>query len=430
MKPWDVTGDLGDLNLDVHLQEEEMNTADVLGLIDDRLRRAYPYLPLTLPLPGSMPIVKTGQPIFADITNGQSATLFYRPTGTSGVIRSLSMIVKMTNAGGNAVLPIGLTFNVKYDGESVPSISLPFTSLILAEYPASVADSVVYSLPACELTTPLKYLGGIYYAAFNIRLPIPFTNGIEIYFTTPAGSNHTFLWMNAIYEDGLIGEAWPRLKIERSLATLTTALDGGSFGTTVSLTDPTHVNVIGEPAPVDIAGHSFSAGWTNTSDLYVIQRINDHTLLVPSTDTGGMPFGVPGYWSYYKNHVFLNRPAGEAGMVVFLGVGGKSASGTVKTIFEGNPRFFIDQNPESTLSWTSLEDMFNSAFYFDVPPAKDNRSQEGGLIGIDDVTDRSFNIYKDLTHHPIYYRDGIVGKFPNWLHVSADSAWTVWYYRW
>jgi hypothetical protein len=298
------------------------------------------------------------------------------------------------------------------------------------EWPRSCLPNVQAYTHSFELTSgifgdisPGVFLG----PAGNLKLPIPYTNGIRITATADPGApgdlNHVFA--NVAYQTRL-PQSWNanlRLFAKRSGQTLPAA---ASTSHHVKLTSPTNLNrVSGTLFSAGLVGRSLTAGEISVNDMLVLEFIDTNNVRVSSKDTQGAilnqnysgPDSMP-------HHEFLNIPSG-AGYLAMI-VGGFHNVLDVAVLLEGNIRMWLDQNTdEPDIQWTSGEDFANGAWFFDQP----NQSDEGGIICKELVNNWDLSFYKSLYHWPIPFQNGIRATVPQYsTFASTQFNWTTFYY--
>jgi hypothetical protein len=383
--------------------------------------------PFEFPFPSGSGRLKSGTPIsplFGPLTNGARQVIFSQPPGTSGIIRNLAFITNQITAGGSPTIP-DLTFEIKYDGAATASVSIPLLTLLAMEYPEGSIADVFASNQIFEITTALFKAsapttpGAI---AGSFRLPIPYTNGIEISVVAPASTDKCTIFANVLYQDSL-PSAWNsnlRFFADRSNASVTARVDSSIA---LKMTDPTHAEATLGTFPSDIVGKSVLLVSLANTDMLVLERTDSTHVVVSAKDTVGVILNtVESDIIHATMHPFLSRPAGEAGWIAGI----VAAFNADPYFFEGNPRLFLDGATEADLTWTSVEDFAHGAFYFD----QKRQGDEGGVISSHSDGLR-WSTYKSFYKSPVRYANGVVGKVPNFAAqpTPATLRWTTFYYK-
>lgn len=381
--------------------------------------------PFEFPLPTSSGKMLTADPIVTSLTNGARQVIFTRPTGAKGIVRNLSWIVSATN--GSDTKQNTLLLEIKYDGSNTASVSVPLLALCGLEYPDAAPVDLEISTPCFELTSGPKCSATpsiISGTSGNLRLPIPFTNGIEISIVAPATADLQALWANVVWQDGL-PSCWNgnlRFMASRSNQTLTGASAAGS----VRLTDTTHAQRASGSFPAGVvAGTVLQLPDLTTSDILVLQRVDNTHLVVAARDTVGAILNTYDAGAVFSPcHEFLNRAAGEKGWLAAIVGGHAVPTGDVDQQFEANPRIFLDGSTEPDLEWTSIEDFANGSFFF----SQDSRGNEGGVSSHDPITLMQAAIFKSFYKWPIRYTNGVRGTIPVWQAAATTLRWTTLFY--
>ena len=361
------------------------------------------------------------------LTNGAREVIFSSPPGTSGIVRNISFVVVGISEDGSTTIVPNCTFEVKYDGSATPTISIPLLTLLAMEYPRSSLKDLVASTPAFEITAGMYMSASpsvVRGVAGNFRLPIPYTDGIEISVVAPATADVQQLYANVVHQDTL-PRCWNsrlRLCVDRSVATI----PAGSTIGSVTLTDSTHAQAVSGTFPENIVGRVLICPSICSGDMLVLERLDATHVVVSAKDTKHAILNTPDVYAYHAAcHTFLNRPAGESGWLAMI-VGAQSNSADVNFLFEGNPRLFLDQHAEADLEWTAVEDFANGAYYFEQP----RQGEEGGIISLNTSTFKETSFYKVFHRWPIPYRDGVKGTVPQYSDVVQSSfTWTTFYYK-
>lgn len=401
-------------------EDTNMNAAAVQALIDARVGHPFEF-----PLSGTM---KTGTPIVGPtISNGQSYTVF-SATG-EGIVRNLAWICTAVLA--DAVTPTipNLTVEIRVDGESTPSVSVPIHTLGGLEHPSIALEDLNVSTPAFELTS------GVFSSAFpgeklgqsgNWRLPIPYSNGIDIRFVAGAGTTRNVIYCNVMYQDTL-PECWNRgfrIYGTRSNETLAAATSGPS---NAKLTSNTQLVATTGSFVSTIAGKSIIAEGACYSDMLVLSRTDSTHIVVSAKDTvGSVPvLDTNVSTTICPSHKFLERAAGESGYIAAIVGGARQMDGDSDLLFEGNVRMFLNQEADPTLVWSSVEDFGMGSFYY----AQPNQNEEGGITAkANDGT--GWAIYKVFYNQPVKYTNGIKATVPQYSIVGSTTFnWTTFGYR-
>lgn len=366
--------------------------------------------PWDFPFPtGDVRMRHAGPVVNMSFSNAQRVVLFSSPAGTSGIVRDLSWVA---SAGG---VPPDLTLEVTVDGEATPCISIPLLTTVGMEHPASAVAGVIASTPAFEFGAgPVNPCG-------HFRLPMPYGNGIEIAVIAPAGAVQHSIWANVIYQDTLPG-CWNsnlRLRAARTNVSVDPLVP---LAGTTQLVDATHLTS-SATLPADIAGCALGVPYC-VNDIHVIERVDNTHAIVSSKDTALATLGSPGAALQMFMHEFLNRPAGAAGWLAMIVAAFENAV-ELEITFEGNVRLILDQHAEADLTWTSVEDFANGAFYF----ASRSQLEDGGVMSLDTGAGQ-FSVYKLFRNFPVRYADGIRGLVPLYAeNIATLCNWTSFVYE-
>src|SRR5689334_13826662 len=191
-----LTGDIPDL------VEDDMTEEQVRAIV----RSMVPQHPFQFPFPIDTSDILTAEPMIdLNMTNSKSLVIFSQPVGTSGIIRNLAWIQSAINPGLVAV-DCRLTLEIRYDGNVAADVSIPLWMLAAMEYPEGAYEDLKVSNPIFELTESprmAQYPGIVTGSSGNFRLPIPFTNGLEIRVVAPAGTDVTNFFSNILWQRGL-----------------------------------------------------------------------------------------------------------------------------------------------------------------------------------------------------------------------------------
>ena len=389
--------------------------------------------PFEFPLPIDGGKMLSAAPVAnATLAAGQRLVLFSQPKGTRGIVRNVSWICDPD---------IGLVLEIKYDGESTAAFSIPLMTCAGLEYPLSACLDMEIHTPCFELTAGPRLssdLANQQPLAGNLRLPIPFTNGIEISVVLAAGSNPNAVYGNVAWQN-VLPDSWNqnlRLMAMRSNEVVTAAYALPSQA--CQLTDSTHV--------VKTGGGTFNAGivagtllipddgFGITTDMLVLERTDSTHLVVSAKDTVGAVLGAPHLVGFSPAHTFLTRPAGERGWIAaIVGACGQGSGGAIDSQFEADPRIFLGKtgfeplDGEPDLTWTSTEDFANGCYYF----VQKSRGEEGGISshGPDLASPRQeFCVYKSFYKWPVRYVNGVRGTIPSYTTYATTFHWTTLFY--
>jgi hypothetical protein len=350
---------------------------------------------------------------------GSREVIFSSAVGTSGIIRNLAWVVGT---------PAGINLEIKYDGSSTASISLPLLTLGGFEYMDSAIADRQISTQCFESSSPKSSVYPEHFYSGNLRLPIPYTNGIEISLVTTDAASHD-LYCNVAWQNTL-PSCWNRdLRLMASRSDETISGNIGAFA--CELTGATSVVKTGGgtfPAGVVAGTVLISPAMNPLFDMLVVSRTNDTTLVVSSQDTRSIiNQGRQGsdVMSYSPTHTFLSRAAGERGWIAAVIAGcTQGVGGGIQAQFEADPRFILDGDSEPSLTWTSIEDCFNGSYYF----SQTSFGEEGGISSFDPVTNQEFCVYKSFYKWPIRYVNGVRGIVPVWLDFPTTFNWTTLFY--
>ena len=389
---------------------------------NDRIRHPFEF-----PFGGR---IRTQAPVInLALTNGARQIVFSKPPGTSGIVRNIGWIVSATNNVGVSRLA-NCTLEVKYDGSGSASISIPLFALGGMEYVRSaIKDLIGVSTPAFELgCTPISSLSTDFLGSNgNFRLPLPYTNGIEISVVAPATTDIQSVFFNVVYQDTLPGSwnAGLRLFADRSDEAVPAATN---LPLNFKLTDATHAVVQGAGTwPANIAGRVIIPTNISTSDWLVLARTDNTHIVVSSLDTAGVALNTPDTGIHAAQHTFLNRPGGEAGYLAMIVGGYAQPDSDIDLLDEGNPRLWLDGNTgEPDLEWTSTEDFAMGCFNFE----QKGHGEEGGVTCLDRSVNYEKTFYRVFSRYPIPYGNGIVGRVPQYTALGASTyRWTTFYYK-
>lgn len=380
--------------------------------------------PFDFPFPtGTSRMVMARPVVNPGFTSGARVVLFSSPPGTSGIVRDFSWVTQSLAQAGFPSVNGDLTFEIKYDGEASASVSIPLATLVAMEYPRSSRPLMTASTPAFELSaSPYTTEGGAPGGwAGHFRLPIPFTDGIEISVVAPGNTNRHAIYSNIVYQEGLppCWNARLRLFADRTVGTAPASVSLG----TARLADATHLEMVSGTLPADIEGCAISATFC-INDIHVLSRTDATHAVVSSRDTALATLMSTGGVTQLYQRTFLNRPAGEAGWLAMV-VAACANAGEAEIIMEGNVRLLLDQHAEAELTWTSVEDFVNGAFYF----TQQNRVEDGGVMSLN-LDNGEWSFYKVLSRFPVRYADGVRGLVPNYSEgLATEYRWTTFHYR-
>lgn len=338
------------------------------------------------------------------------ATIEMLTASGAGIVRELQIIMEMDNATTGVKNTI---LNIAYDGEVVPTISVPLGSLFGYEKTNTVVANM-FSTPFFEVTTPPQADDG-FDVSLILKYPIPYTNGIHVYLTFTNGQEGaTTLWWNVVYQDQL-APSWNRnlrfLATRSSENTAATASQSGTIGMA-----GTAVTGVGTSFNSTMIGKSIVIG----SGDYLITAVADAThLTVDALDANTISTGTA--WKLSSPHVWLNAPAGEKGWLASV-IGGMD--GASFAMLEADTRILLNQELQSSMAWSGTEDFFGGAFYWQ----QFTQSDKFGLVCKNDVA-AAFTAYRNFFSDPIRYINGMKGLEPQVDSSIAANAWTVVRYK-
>lgn len=346
------------------------------------------------------------------LATGGSLSMLNKPTGTSGLVRNVQVILQMPNVRTNAE---HIRLNISYDGSPTPSVTVPVTSLIGYETGEALVAGA-FTTPFFSVTTPA--LNNNQDLGFVLRYPVPYTNGIQMFLDTDGTPGlAATVWTNTFYQDSL-PNVW-----NRNLRLFITRSDENVPGEvpkagTVTV-NPSDGHVTGSAAT------NFQQDWVgkylNTnSDLRILSVQDSHNLMVNPSDVLGLIVNA-GY-SIAESHTFLDRP-NEAGWIAAV-YAGFAPSEPDFSYLEGNVRFFVDSETSPSLQWSGTEDFFGNAFYFESKSQDDT----GGVVSYDDSATFKITAYRLFSDHPIRYTRGIRAVWPNFFD-AVQTNWTTVLYR-
>ena len=349
------------------------------------------------------------------LATGGSLTLLNKPTGTSGVVRNVQIILQMSGVRTNAE---HVRLNIAYDGATSPAVSVPVTSLIGYETAESLIAGA-FTTPFFSVTTPA--LNNDQDLAFVLRYPIPYTNGITMSLDTDGAPGLlATVWTNTFYQDAL-PSVWNRnLRFLVSRSDENLPAEQPKAGTIT--VNPSDGHVVGNTAT------NFQTNWVGkyldaNSDLHILSVQDSHNLTVNPSDVLGPIAGVG--FSLAEPHTFLDR-TNEAGWIaaVYAGFTPSDPLDRGFEYLEGNVRFFVDGETSPSLQWSGTEDFFGNAFYFESKSQDDT----GGIVSYDDAITFQATAYRLFSDHPVRYARSIRGVWPN-LFASVQTNWTTVYYK-
>lgn len=350
-----------------------------------------------------------------------SLTLFSVATGNTGVIRNIHLV---TNMSGNTRAQImNVSFNIKYDGESSPSVSVPLGSLIGWEDPTRITNvSTTFKTPFFSVNNhgPTGLLG----SSFTLRYPIPYTNGITVYLTANASATTQTWWSNIFYQDSLATSCWnSNLRFFASRSNENVAVSAAQAGLVSTTAGGSSVTGNGST--------NFQQSWVGK---YVeISGVRDdvqilsvdavtRTLTVPAEDVKDTITNQA--FNLATPHTFFSRAAGKRGWIAAINSYMHPAANDLYYL-EANIRFFVNQETTPSLLWSGVEDYAANSFYFETKFQDDT----GGIVSFDSVTTANTDFYRLFYDHPIRYTNGIMGKLPNLSDQIVTMNWTTVYYE-
>ncbi len=346
-----------------------------------------------------------------------SLTLLSVATGNSGLIRNIHLITDMNASGRSEIMNV--SFNIKYDGESTPSVSVPVGSLIGWEDTARL-DATTFKTPFFSVDNhgPSGKLG----SSFTLRYPIPYTNGIAVYLTANASAVSHQWWSNIFYQDSLASCWNSNLRFFASRSNENVAASATKAGT-VSLT-------AGSGTVVGNGSTNFLQSWVSQmlevngerDDLQILSIEDTHNLTVRASEVKDTVNNQT--FNLAAPHTFFTRAAGKRGWIASTNAYFHPAN--VDTYYlEGNTRIFVDQETSPSLTWSGVEDYGGSSFYFETNFQDDT----GGIISYEDVSTGNVDFYRLFWDHPIRYVNGVTGQLPNLGGEITTMNWTTVYYE-
>lgn len=420
-------------------EDTNMNAAAVQALID-----ATPRHPFEFPY-GAM---KTGAPIVGlEVGPGQTKTIF--SASGAGIVRNLGWIVTATSPDLMTSRLHTLTVKVYVDGEATPSISVPLFTLCGMEHPdvslggmplavsavpptitSALTSGISATTSAFELTAS-PHQGSppyntIYGASGNFKLPMPYSNGIEIKVTADSSDTRNFVYINTIYQDAL-PNCWNesfRLRAVRSNETIAVTAEA----LTAKLTDSQTAVATSGTFPTTCVGKSLRMEGVSYNDILITARTSSTVVTVSTKDTPEAVLNDPVFSYLHAPHKFIDLPAGSAGYVALVVGACHQPDADVDILFEGNVRYFIDGESEPSLEWSSVEDWASGSYYFEQP----NRNDEGGIMSHDAAEGAStkWSVYKNHGRHPVKYSNGFKATVPQYSLIGATTFnWTTFYYE-
>lgn len=162
------------------------------------------------PFAGALKTVKFG------VTTGISNLVFEQPSGSSGVVRAIQFNFAKTTIDENIFVnsPEDALIKIHYDGETSPSVSVPVLALCGAHFGGDYSDNESTGIIVGEVDSRYAKFAGVtkdgnknVVATTYLKYPIPYTNGIKITVTAPAGYQASF---NVEYQDYLPQSCWNR----------------------------------------------------------------------------------------------------------------------------------------------------------------------------------------------------------------------------
>lgn len=363
---------------------------------------------------------------YSELTTGNTHTLYSSPVGTSGLVRYINFITQVMDSNNSYTQ--NLIFNIKYDGESSPSVSIPVVDLIGYET-GNLLPNVSFNTPLFSIDSPgiSQFAGGGATSTknlqFTLRYPIPYTNGINIYLST-SGTTDNLLWTNVAYQDSL-ANSWNQNL--RFFATRSNeAIPAGTAPSgTIKISSTGAVTGSGTSFTQSYVGKFFNNVDDADRELEIVSVTNSTTAQVDPAGVANIDHAHFSGFTLDPGHTFLTRAAGKSGWVVTV-FGGMAPTTVDFGYLEGNVRFRVNQETYVSLEWTGTEDFFNGCFYFQYKRFQDFH---GGPVCWDyGVTDK-VTAYREFYDHPIRYTNGITGIWPNLSGDIIQANWTTIYYE-
>lgn len=349
-----------------------------------------------------------------------SLTLFSVATGNTGVIRNIHLVTDMSGNTRSQIMNV--SFNIKYDGESSPSVSVPLGSLIGWEDPTRMTNvSTTFKTPFFSVNNhgPSGLLG----SSFTLRYPIPYTNGITVYLTANASATTQQWWSNIFYQDSLATDCWnSNLRFFASRSNQNVAASVIKSGT-VSTTS-------GSGTVTGSSTNFLSGTWVGNyleisgvrDDAQILSVESATSLTVAAEDVKDTVSGQTYYLA--TPHTLFSRAVGKRGWIAAINTYAHPAAFDMYYL-EANIRFFVNQETTPSLLWSGVEDYAASSFYFETKFQDDT----GGIVSFDGVTTGNTDFYRLFYDHPLRYTNGIAGKIPNLSDQIVTMNWTTVYYE-
>ena len=105
--------------------------------------------------------------------------------------------------------------------------------------------------------------------------------------------------------------------------------------------------------------------------------------------------------------------------------GVKNLGGDADFVFEGNVRYFLNQEVEPALVWSSVEDWAMGSYYFE----QANRVEEGGIMAKDLSGTTRWSVYKIHYKHPVRFANGFRATVPQYSTFDSTTFnWTSFYF--
>jgi hypothetical protein len=376
------------------------------------------------------------------------------PTGSSGVVKSIQIIF-LNNTGTDAVNNFATTtlkkvnLQIKYDGESAPTVNVPLASLFSYEAGNVIIVKGPFKTPFFTVTQPAPSLTTTNAAAqFSgiLTYPIPYTNGINIDLVSQDSTRVPYWWVTTTYQDQL-PNSWNRnlrFKVARSHGQ--TNSGANSAATTTSVTGNQMVGAVGSnfsAAQIGSAINFWDPTGVSIADE-VIKSVENTTHLTfedtpqhPPITAASFTNGDNSIRDYYiaNKHTFLNLAVGKAGYVAAIyGFSHSTTTDTkAKFLLETTIRFYRDQENPASYQYSGMEDFFGSSFYY----ASSTQGDFGGLTAapqlpysgaaVNGVND--LNAYRLFKNEPLRYTNGIRGTLYNTYYNHVQFNWTTVYYE-
>ena len=351
-----------------------------------------------------------------DIISSTPITIFSSPTGTSGVIRNISLII----AGNNDNYFVLPKLNIKYDGESSPTVSIPILKLIMATEPnTAILPINLKALVQNDFITTTDPLGlTSLHLSCQLRYPIPYSNGVII---TASTSSQTFtVWSNVMYQTSL-PSCWNRnLRFKVYDANDKLAACVQQTGTITKADGSTTITGVG----TTFTGLNGKYIQNNDGVDYYVVSVTDANHAVSSlSDANSVSFSG----DFYLEDTFdwLTIAAGKKGYIAAVVGSFQNYDSNDFSFFESNPRIFLNGETNPSISFSGTEDMFNRTWYFTVKTT-DN---ESGVVGFYNNASAAATVYRLFNKCPIRFTNGAKGQVSNSSYSdTVFYTWTVVYY--